>query len=83
VLRVHQKSLKASRFEDLVERNPKHTGGFHRDQTYSAFLQPVDQFMQVARGRLERSHRLRVAIRWDSNEDLFSTDIHASGSEQI
>jgi hypothetical protein len=78
VLRIHKKYLEASRLEDLIERNPVHSGGFHRYRSNTAELQPVGQFVQVSCEGAERSHRLLGTLRRNGDEDLFSTDVDPS-----
>ena len=52
VARVDEQDLEAAGFEDLVDRDPVHPGGFHRDAGHPTGDQPVREAQQIAGERL-------------------------------
>ena len=53
VARVDEEDGEATRFEDLVDRNPVDARGFHRHAGHAARRERVGQAMEIARERGE------------------------------
>jgi hypothetical protein len=79
VARVHQIDLKASRVEDLVQRDPIDAGRLHRDGGHAAVLEPVREPMQVRRETVKPADRVGISIRPDRDVMRAVADVDARG----
>ncbi len=57
-------------FENVVERNPVDSGGFHGNCGDTATHQPFGHFLQVCRKSWENSYRIFIAVRRHGNKDF-------------
>jgi hypothetical protein len=76
---VDQTHLEAAGLQDLVEGDPVHAGGLHRDRGDTALLQPVREGVQVRRERAEPPDGPRVSIERDAHIDLGGPDVDPRG----
>ena len=76
---IHEEDGEATCVEDLVERDPVHPGGFHRDTGHAAGRQPVGQAMEITGERRERSDRRGVTIGRDGDEVLGRPTVREQG----
>ena len=65
---VHEEDREAARLQDLVEGDPVHPGGFHRDTGHAAGREPVGEALEIAGKRRERSDRCGIAIGRDGDK---------------
>jgi hypothetical protein len=75
VLCVDEVNFEATRFQDLMDRNPVHAGRLHRNRMYPALLQPVGQRMQIASESGKAADRVWISISADGDEQLTCTYI--------
>src|SRR2546422_6647772 len=68
----------AASLQNLEQRNPIHTSGFHRHRIDTTPLQPVRQIVQILRKGGKRSHRVGVSIGGHSNEDLRGSHVNTA-----
>ena len=78
---VDELDLEAARLEDLKERDPVDSGGFHDHGVDSALLEPVSQTVQIGGEALEAAHGLRIAVLGNRHVVLGGSDIDAGGVE--
>jgi len=76
---VGQKDLKATRLQDLKQRNPIHPGRFHRHGLNATRRQPLGQGLQISGEGVKASHRLLVPIRRDRDVAFGRPDVDAGG----
>jgi hypothetical protein len=62
-------------FEDVVERNPVDSGGFHGHCGDTATHQPLGHLLQVGRKCWENSYRVFIAVSRHGNKDLPCADV--------
>ena len=77
VTSVDQVHLKPAFLENLKQRDPVHTGGFHRHGLHPALLEPVGQCVQILCEGGKASHVLGGSIRGNGDIDLGSANIDA------
>ena len=76
---VYEHHIDTSGLEDLVERDPVHTGGFHGRTGHAAHRQPVRQAMEIGREGPERTHGCRVPAGGDGDVVGVGAAIDARG----
>src|ERR1700722_7213057 len=64
-------------FEDVVERNPVDSGGFHGHRGDTTTQQPFGHLLQVRRKGGENSYRVLVAVGWHGNKNFPRADVDA------
>jgi hypothetical protein len=65
-------------FENFIKGDPVDAGGLHRDARHAASGEPLGEPVKIGGETLERTHRFRVAIRWNCNEVFGRTAIDPS-----
>src|SRR3954447_1807375 len=75
VMSVYQVKIEATAFKYLVHRNPIDAVRLHGDRCYTAGLQPIRKLIEITSERLKPPHRMWIAVRSNSNEQLTGTHI--------
>ncbi len=76
---IDQHPLEASGFEDLIQGNPVHAGGFHGHRVDATLHEPVAERMEIRRKRLEATDAWRIALHRHRHKMLCGSDIDADG----
>jgi hypothetical protein len=79
VMGVDQPHVNLSLLQNLKQRNPVHTGRFHRYSSDLALLKPVRQPLQIDGERWEAPNRLSITVSGNRDENLCRAYIDARG----
>src|SRR5881296_2174893 len=79
MLSIDQMNFNTPRFQNLKQRYPVHSGGFHSHPVHTTLLQPVRQSMKILGKRGKRSHRFRIAIGGYGDKNLRRSDVDTTG----
>ena len=76
MLSIHQVNFDSACLQNLEQRYPIHTGGFHSYRIDAASLQPVGQLVQILCKRGKRSHRVAIAISGNADKDFRRSQVN-------
>ena len=62
VTRVYEHDVKATRLENLEQRDPVDTRRLHRDGRNAETTEPIRERVQIRREALERTNRFRIKL---------------------
>jgi hypothetical protein len=79
MLGIDQIARDASLLQQVINRNPVHTGGLHCDSCDATREQPGDQGVQIGRKGSECPHGLFITISRNGSDDRLAANVQTGG----